>query len=180
MTESEDHENRRTLLTAGFFRVDEKTVRTRSGSLRKRQMVVHPPAAVVLPLLDDGRVVLIRNRREVIDRELLELPAGKVDPGEDAAVCAVRELEEETGYRAGRMEPLCEFYPSPGILTEKLSAFVATELTKTQQSLEEGETITVVTMRMDEALGLVRDRHIEDGKTLITLMMYHLLQGPKA
>jgi ADP-ribose pyrophosphatase len=168
---------RRTLLTAGFFRVDEKTVRTRSGALRPRQIVVHPPAAVILPMLDNERFLMIRNQRVAIDRELLELPAGKVDPGEDPAVCAARELEEETGYRAARIEPLCEFYPSPGILTEKMHAFVARDLHPSQQALEEGEQITVVETTLSQALEWIRERRIEDGKTLVTLMLYRLLHG---
>lgn len=166
----------RTLLNAGFFRVDEITVRLDDGAEHKRQIVVHPGAAVILPLLDAERVVLIGNVREAVGRELLELPAGKVDSGEEPARCARRELEEETGYRAGRIAELCEFYPSPGILTEKLYAFVAEDLTQVGQKLEAGERITPIIMTLDEAMSLVRERRIEDGKTLIVLMMYDLLR----
>ena len=167
---------RRTLLDAGFFRVDEITVRTRTGGERTRRIVVHPGAAVILPFLDADRVILIRNVREAVGGELLELPAGKVDPEEDAESCARRELEEETGYRAGSTEALCEFFPSPGILTEKIFAFVARDLTPVGQRLEEGEDITPVIMTWSEAMKLVRERRIEDGKTLIALMMYDLLR----
>lgn len=169
---------RRTLLNAGFFRVDEMKVRVRNGSEHVRQIVVHPHSAVILPLLAEDRVVLIRNHRPAVDAELLELPAGKCDAGEDPAACAARELREETGYKAGSIEKLCEFFPSPGILTEKLHAFVARELTAVGQALEDGEDITPVTMALDEALRLVRERRIEDGKTLVTLMMFDLLRRP--
>lgn len=168
---------RHTLLRAGFFRVDEVRIRTRGGAERVRQIVVHPHSAVILPLLDDGRVVLIRNVRPAVDKELLELPAGKVDAGEDAETCARRELREETGYEAGRLEKLCEFYPSPGILTEKLHAFVARDLSQVGQALEDGEDITPEVMSMDRVMREVRERRIEDGKTLIVLMMFDLLRS---
>jgi ADP-ribose pyrophosphatase len=167
---------RRTLLNAGFFRVDEMNVRVRNGAEHTRRIVVHPHSSVILPLLPEDRVVLIRNHRPAVDTELLELPAGKCDPGEDPAACAARELREETGYRAGSIEKLCEFFPSPGILTEKLHAYVARELTAVGQDLDDGEDITPVTMTLDEAMRLVRERRIEDGKTLVTLMMFDLLQ----
>ena len=166
---------RRTLLTASFFRVDELIVRGRDGAERKRQIVVHPGAAVVLPRLDAERIILLHLQREAVGGELLELPAGKVDPQEDAETCARRELVEETGYRAGRMAKLCEFYPSPGILTEKIHAFVAEDLTEVGQKLQPGEDLTPVIMTLDEALNLVRRRRLEDGKTLITLLMFELL-----
>ncbi|UCG32160.1 MAG: NUDIX hydrolase [Phycisphaerales bacterium] len=166
---------RHTLLTASFFRVDEITVSDRHGGERKRQIVVHPGAAVVLPRLDSERIILIRNVREAVDRELLELPAGKLDANEDAETCARRELEEETGYRCGRISRLCEFFPSPGILTEKLYAFVAEDLTEVGQKLEAGERIAPVFTTLDEAMDMIRERRIEDGKTLITLMMFDLL-----
>jgi ADP-ribose pyrophosphatase len=166
---------RRTLLTAGFFRVDELIRRDRGGVERTRRIVVHPGAAVILPLLDDGRVVLVRQFREAVGRELLELPAGKVDPQEDAATCARRELVEETGYVAGRVSGLCDFYTSPGILTEEIHAFVAEELTRTESQPEEDEDLTPVTMTLDETMQLIRERRIEDAKTLITLMMYDLV-----
>ena len=166
---------RRTLLTASFFRVDELTVRNRDGVERQRQIVVHPGAAVILPRLDDKRIILLRHDREAVGGQLLELPAGKLDAEEDAEACARRELAEETGYRAGRMEKLCEFFPSPGILSEKIYAFVAEDLTKVGQKLEAGEDLTPVIMTLDEAMNLVHQRRIEDGKTLISLMMFDLL-----
>ena len=166
---------RRTLLTASFFRVDEVTVPDGQGGERKRQIVVHPGATVILPRLDSERIILIRNVREAVDRELLELPAGKLDANEDAEACARRELEEETGYRCGHITRLCEFFPSPGILTEKLYAFVAEDLTEVGQRLEAGEQIAPVIMTLDEAMDMVREHRIEDGKTLITLMMFDLL-----
>src|SRR5438477_5707271 len=119
-----------TLLVCPKFTVIRRQVNGSDGRVHDRQIVVHPGAVVVLPLLDDGRVVLIDQYRPAIERRLLELPAGTLDVEDEAAErCAHRELEEETGYRAGRMVFLCKPYPSPGIMTELIQAFVATELT---------------------------------------------------
>ncbi|MHC4862198.1 MAG: NUDIX domain-containing protein, partial [Planctomycetota bacterium] len=93
-----------------------------------REIVEHPGAAVVVPFLDDGRLLLVRQYRHPIERAILEAPAGTLEPGEDPAACASRELEEETGYRAGKLERLGTVYPSPGVLSEVMHVFCATEL----------------------------------------------------
>jgi ADP-ribose pyrophosphatase len=149
---------------------NEEGVRTR------REVVVHPGAVVVLPLLEDRgetSVVLIRNRRYAIGGQyLIELPAGTLEKGEDPINCAGRELLEETGYLAGRITKLRDFYTSPGFLSEKMFAFVATGLEKQQAALEEGEEIEVLTVGYAEALAMVGDGRIADGKTIATLLMY--------
>ena len=120
---------------------------------------------------------MIRNIRHAIGRELWELPAGTLDvPGEPPEQAASRELEEETGYRARRLTPLCEFYSSPGILTELLRAYVATDLTKTRQNLDAGEEIEVEKVPLVEALAMIRNGRIVDGKTIVTLLRWNLEQ----
>jgi ADP-ribose pyrophosphatase len=162
-----------TLLECRKFKVIGHSVRARDGRMVRREIIVHPGAVVILPILPDGRFVLVRVMRHTLDRELLELPAGTLDrPGEDPPAAAHRELEEETGYRAGRMEPLCEFYPSPGVMTELIRAFVATDLTKTAQRLDETEQIRVEIMPADAALAAVDSGEIRDAKTMITLMRW--------
>jgi ADP-ribose pyrophosphatase len=104
---------------------------------------VHPGAVVVLPLLDADTIVMIRNFRPSVGATLLELPAGTLEADEPAEACAGRELIEETGYRAGRIEPLVDFYTSPGVLSERMFAFVARELSHVGQQLDEGEEIEV-------------------------------------
>ena len=108
------------------FGVERRRVPTRDGGSAIREVVVHPGAVVVLPFLDDGRVVMIRNRRFAVDETLWELCAGTLEPGEDPAVTAARELVEETGYEASSIEALTTFYTSPGICDERMYAFVAT------------------------------------------------------
>jgi ADP-ribose pyrophosphatase len=142
------------------------------GRPRAHDIVVHPGAAVVLPLLDDGRVLMIRNMRPSLGHELLELPAGTLDPGESPEVCAARELQEETGHTAGKLRKLLHFYSSPGIMTERLEAFLATELRPGAQALDGGEQIELAPLPFDEALGKIRDGVITDGKSIAALLYY--------
>lgn len=143
-----------------------------TGRRSRREVVVHPGAVVVLPMLPDGRVLLIRNRRHAVGQTLLELPAGTLEKNEDPMNCAGRELLEETGYLAGRLKSLGHFYASPGVLTEKLYAFAAYDLEPRAQALDEGEEIELTPMTRDEAVDLIRTGDIQDGKTIATLLMY--------
>lgn len=166
-----------TLLNCRKFRVVRRNVPGRGGRVVSHETVVHPGAVVVLPLLEDGRIVLIRNYRHTIERELIELPAGTLDrPGEEPVAAALRELEEESGYRAARLDPLCEFYPSPGVMTELIRAYVATGLSPVQQRLEETENIRVEIVSPQEALRRVDAGEIVDAKTIITLLRWHRLR----
>lgn len=135
-------------------------------------VIVHPGAAVILPLLDDGRVVLIRNRRIATGQTLLELPAGTLEPPEPASACARRELEEETGYRAGRLVELLQFYSAPGFCNELLHAFLATELAAGPTALEASEQIETQLQPFEDALRAIRDGRIIDAKTIATLLYY--------
>ena len=139
-----------------------------------RDVVVHPGAVTILPLLDDDRVVMIRNRRYVVDRELLELPAGTLEDGESPEHCALRELEEETGYRADDVKPLCEFFTTPGICTERMYVFVARKLMPTEQNLEDGEQVRVCIHGMDEVRSMLAKGELADGKTIAALGTFFL------
>ena len=143
-----------------------------SGSKHAREVVVHPGAVVILPMLDDETILLIRTRRYAIHETILELPAGTLEKGEAPMNCAGRELLEETGYLATKLVHLSSFYSSPGILSEKLHAFAATGLEKQEQSLEEGEEIEVEPTPLADAIEMIRDGLIVDGKTIATLLMY--------
>jgi ADP-ribose pyrophosphatase len=160
------------LLESRKFTVLRRDVPVGPGVVHAYDFVTHPGAAVVLPLLPDGRVLLIANYRVTVERELLELPAGTIDPPEPPEQCARRELAEETGYRAGRLEPLLSFYSSPGICTEFLHAFVATELTAGPTQREPGEEIRLVPMDLAEALHSISEHRIVDAKTIIALLYY--------
>jgi ADP-ribose pyrophosphatase len=137
-----------------------------------REVVVHPGAVVVMGFLPDDQILLIRVRRYAVGQTLVELPAGTLEKGEDPMNCAGRELLEETGYLAGRIQPLGNFFTSPGILSEKMYAFAAYDLEKQQQALEEGEEIEVIPTGYDDAIEMIRYGQIHDGKTIATLLMY--------
>ena len=142
------------------------------GMVIGREAVVAPGAAVVLALLDKQTVVLIRNERMVVGQTLWELPAGTIEPDEQPQACAGRELVEETGYRANELEPLIHFYPSPGICTERMHAFLARDLEHVGQHLDPNERITVEAVSLQRATKMIRDNTIQDGKTIATLL-YH-------
>lgn len=148
-----------------------------NGQMVGRDAVIASNAVVILPLLDERTVVLIRNERFAVDQTLWELPAGTIESGEDPQRCAQRELLEESGYRAGRMTKLIDFYPSPGICTEQMHAFLAQELTHEGQSLDENERITVEVVPLKRSMQMVRDNTIRDGKTIATLLYYHTMLG---
>ena len=148
-----------------------------TGKRARREVCVHPGAVVILPLLPDGGILLIRNRRYAVNETLLELPAGTLERGEDPMNCAGRELLEETGYLAGRLAPLGWFYSSPGILSEKMYAFAAYDLERRQQALEEGDEIELVPTARDAALEMIRTGEIVDGKTIATLLKFVLVSS---
>ena len=137
----------------------------------KREIVVHKGSCVVIPVFDDGTVALVRQYRHAAGKYLLEICAGTLNAGEDPEVGARRELEEEIGVTAGKVEKLCEFYVSPGFLTEKMHLYLATELTETQQMLEDDEILTIERFTLPEALEMVRTGQIEDAKTIIGITM---------
>jgi ADP-ribose pyrophosphatase len=130
----------------------------------------HPGAAAVVPFLDEDHVLLIRQYRFATGGTLLEIPAGKLDPGEAPEICAARELEEETGRRAGRLERLGAIWTSPGFCDEVIHLYAAYDLERTQQRLEPDEVIELVPMHLDAALDTLTGP-VVDGKTATALLM---------
>lgn len=154
------------------FDVQSIALKRRSGGLMHREVVVPANAVVVLPMLDDETVVLIRNERFAVGQTLWELPAGTLEDGENPALCAGRELLEETGYAASEVTRLIEFYPTPGFCTELLTAFLARDLTFRGQDLDETERITTEAVPLNQSIQMVRDNRIRDAKTIATLLYY--------
>jgi ADP-ribose pyrophosphatase len=136
-----------------------------------REVVRHPGGAGVVALFDDGTTALVRQYRHPAREYVLEIPAGKLDPGERPRETAARELEEELGFRAGRLEQLSEFYTTPGFCAERLWVFLATELRETASRLEADEIIEVVRLPFPGALALVASGEIADAKTIIGLTL---------
>lgn len=160
------------LLKARKFRVERRVQIDASGGRHEREIVVHPGAVTILPILPDSRVCMIRNFRVAVGETLLELPAGTLETGEDPAITAARELIEETGYRANQIVPLCDFFMSPGILNEHMYTFLATDLVSGELALEPGEEIEPLLLPWDDALAKIATGEIRDSKTIATLLYY--------
>ncbi len=154
------------------LRVDRVAIPGKGEAIR--EVVEFHGGAVIVALDEIRRVLLIRQYRYAVGRELLELPAGILEPDEPPEVCAARELEEETGYRAERIERLCSFYTTPGGTNEMLHVFLAQGLTPGRPRPEMDERIEVMSVPLEKALSMVERGEIVDGKTLIGLLMLWL------
>lgn len=145
-----------------------------SGNRAVREVASHPGGSVVVPLFEDGSILLVHQFRYPMKKHLFELPAGKLDAGEDPAVCAARELEEETGYIAQTIQKLTAIYTTPGFCNELLHIYLATNLTRSPrgQQLEEGEMdLTVRRLPLEEAVTMIENGGIVDGKTICGVLM---------
>ena len=158
------------VFTGRVFDVTVDTVREADRTYI-REVVHHPGSAVILPAFDDGTIALVRQYRHPTVKYLLELPAGTLNNQERPEEGAARELEEELGLVAGKLEKLAEFFVSPGFCEEKMWLYLATDLTETAQRLEDDELIEVVRLPIDRALQMITDGEIEDAKTIIGLML---------
>jgi len=136
-----------------------------------REVVHHPGSAVILPAFDDDTVGFVRQYRHPAVKYLLELPAGTLNDRERPEAGAARELEEELGMVAGRLEKLAEFFVSPGFCEEKMWIYLATDLVPTAQKLEDDELIEIVRLPIERALQMISDGEIEDAKTIIGLLL---------
>jgi ADP-ribose pyrophosphatase len=130
----------------------------------------HPGACAVVPVLADGRVVMLRQYRYAVHQTLWEVPAGKLDPGESLEQCAQRELEEETGYRAGRLIPLGSIVTTPGFCDERIHLFLARDLSAGTQALADNESLECTLLPFAEALEMAENAEISDAKTAIAIL----------
>ncbi len=160
------------LYQAKRFRVERVTHESSDGTRHAKDIVRHPGAVTIIPLLDDGRICFVENYRVAVQERLVELPAGTLEPPEEPGKTALRELAEETGYRAAHLEHLTTLSMSPGILDEKMYVYAAAGLVAGEMALEAGEDIRVVRHTWDEALAMVRDGRIRDAKSVAALLYY--------
>jgi ADP-ribose pyrophosphatase len=160
------------LYQAKRFRIERVTQESADGTRHTKDIVRHPGAVAIVPLLDDGRICFVENYRVAVNERLIELPAGTLEPPEEPVHTALRELAEETGYRAARIEHLTTMCMSPGILDEKMYVYCAWELTAGVTALEAGEDIQVRCLDWSEALEMVRDGRIRDAKSIAALLYY--------
>lgn len=149
------------------------TVELENGSSAIREVICHSGGVAVLAIDDEDNILFVRQFRYPYAAELLELPAGKLEPGEAPEACGMRELEEETGYTAKEFEFLAKAYPTPGYTDEVLHLYVAKELEATSQRLDKDEFLTVEKIPCAKAVELCMNGGIRDAKTLIAILMYH-------
>jgi ADP-ribose pyrophosphatase len=147
------------------------------GRTIERDVVIHPGAVAILPLLDRDHVCLLRNQRPIVGETLWEIPAGTLEPGEAPELAAVRELAEETGYQAVRWRKLGEFFPSPGVLSECTRLFIAEELTPGVMRPEADEQLEPHVIPWARAMDWALDGTIRDAKTLVALFWWDQVLG---
>jgi len=166
------------LLTTDRFRVVEHFIETSSGQPTvKKQVIIHPGAVVIIPIVDEDRVCLIRNFRVAVGKKLIELPAGTLDRGDEPPqLTAVRELKEETGFRAQHWRELPAFFMSPGILNERMHLYVAEGLTLGEPAREPGEEIENLIVDWKEAVRMAEVGEIEDAKSLVAILLWDRLR----
>lgn len=163
------------LHTGRIIHLDRDTVRFPDGSTGQLEMIRHPGASAVVPFLSDPRgpdpqVLLIKQYRYAAEEFIYEIPAGRLDAGEDPKDCASRELQEETGCSAARVEFMTTMFTTPGFTDEKIHLFLATGLTRGEAAREKDEFLEIETMALSRALELIRDGTIKDGKTIVGLL----------
>lgn len=150
-----------------------------TGARQIKPVMVHPGTVLVIGVTSDNKVLLIRTYRYAVDEVVIELPGGGLEKDETPMNCAGRELLEETGYLAGKITPLASFYSSPAFITEGVSVFVARDLERQEQRLQEGEEIEVLPVPLGEAIGMAAAGEIRDARTIAALLMYDARYGSK-
>lgn len=166
------------VLRGHFLHVKRDTVRLPGGETATREYVVHPGAVMVIPLLDDGRVLLERQYRYPMQRVMIEFPAGKLDPGEDSLICAQRELREETGYTASAWARAGVLHPVISYATEFIDIWFARGLQAGERQLDAGEYLDVFSATPAQLLDWCRDGSVTDAKTLTgALWLQNVLRG---
>ena len=162
--------DRRTVFDGRVLKVGIDRLRLPDGGTIDFELIRHSGGAVIVPITEDGRVLLLRHYRYTFEEWLLEAPAGKLEPGEDPEACARRELEEETGWRASRLTPLGSIRTSPGFTDEVLHLFLARDLRPGTQALERMELLTVEALALEDAVAMALDGRIGDGKTVCAVL----------
>ncbi len=171
----------KTLNTQSIFKgkiislqVDE--VELPDGKKANRELIKHPGAVCVIAITDEKKIILVEQYRKALERPLVEVPAGKLEPGEEPSICAGRELEEETGYRPGKITHIQSFYTSPGFADELVHVFLAEQLEKVEEGLvaDEDEFVDLLEVTIEEAEQLVKESRVFDAKTLWALQYVRL------
>lgn len=159
------------IFSGKIIKVRKDDVKLENGLVKFREVVEHPGGVVIVALTDDDKIIFVRQWRYPLSQELIELPAGKLEPPEDPFITAKRELQEETGYVAAKWEKLGVIYSSPGFCNEKLYIYKATDLTFTNMSPDEDENIITHEINIKEAMSMIKSGEICDAKTIAAISL---------
>ncbi|MCC2525990.1 ADP-ribose pyrophosphatase [Bacillus halotolerans] len=153
-----------------------------NGKTSKREIVKHPGAVAVLAVTDEGKIIMVKQFRKPLERTIVEIPAGKLEKGEEPEYTAIRELEEETGYTAKKLTKITAFYTSPGFADEIVHVFLAEELSvlEEKRELDEDEFVEVMEVTLEDALKLVESREVYDAKTAYAIQYLQLKEALQA
>lgn len=155
------------------------TVELPNGKQSTREIVNHPGAVAIIPINDNGELLLVRQFRKALEKEIYEIPAGKLEKGENPDACALRELEEETGFKTDVLEKVASFYTSPGFADELIHIYYTNSLIEGKEQLDEDEFLDLVPVSLDEAKSMVTDGRIHDAKTVYAVQYLEILELKK-
>lgn len=143
-----------------------------NGKLSKRELIKHPGAVAIIPITNENKIVFVEQYRKPLEKSIVEIPAGKLEPGEKPESTAIRELEEETGYTARNVTKLTSFYTSPGFADELMHIYFAKDIEKLEvpPAMDEDEFVEILELSLDEAKKLVEEQRIHDAKTIYAIL----------
>ena len=171
MTFKEETLDSQLIYEGAIMNVRKDTVTVRDGKTSFREIVEHNGGAAVVALKENGNVVMVKQFRKPFERDVLEIPAGKIEKGEDPKETVIRELKEETGYTADNVELLCKFAPSVGYTTEVLYIYKATGLTPGETDFDPQESLDTVEYPLSEVVDMIKEGKIMDGKTMVGILL---------
>jgi len=155
-----------------IFDLSQRRVLLPNGEESIRDVIEHNGAAAIIAVTDEGKLVMVRQYRDGPEAVLLEIPAGKLDPGEDPQTCALRELAEETGYRAGKIKKLFDMYPVAAYCSEQITIYLAEDLTLGATNLDAGEFVEIELFSLTELLKMIDNNELKDMKTILGILYY--------
>lgn len=172
MSEGYDILDRRLICEGGIVDFYKDTIKLPNGNVVEWDYVKHKGAVAIVPVMDDGKIIMVRQYRNGADTELLEIPAGGINPGEDPYETGLRELEEETGYKTDKLYHLVDELAAPAYNSECIYIYYAKNLVTSKTNYDENEIITLETYELDELIAMIMDGRIVDSKTIIGLFTY--------
>ncbi|SHI93220.1 NUDIX hydrolase [Lutispora thermophila] len=158
------------IYTGKVVTLDIETVILPNDKIAEREIVRHPGAVAILPIDNSGNIYFVKQYRKAIDSELIEIPAGKLEAGEEPIECALRELQEEVGYTSNKLTYITRIFTSPGFADEKIYIFKAEDLRKSKLNKDDDEFINIYKYKVDEAFEMIKNGEITDAKTIIAML----------